>query len=109
MSKRYMIFVIDTLANTGTSDEMLAIDAFNDQLQANNQWIVAGGLAAPSSARVIDNRLGVGIDTGKPLFAQAEQFSGFWLIQAESDEVAQRLAFEGSKACNRKVELRPLL
>lgn len=104
-----MIFVIDTLANTGTSDEMVAIDAFNDQMIENKQLIFAGGLAAPSSARVIDNRLGADIDTGKPLFAQAEQFSGFWLIQAESDEVARRLAFEGSKACNRKVELRPLL
>ena len=109
MSKRYMIFVIDAGANTATSDEMVAIDAFNDQLKVNNQWISAGGLAAPIEARVIDNRLGAGIDTGKPLFDQAEQFSGFWLMEAENDVVAHRLAFEASKACNRKVELRPLL
>jgi hypothetical protein len=49
------------------------------------------------------------LSTGKPLFANKENFSGFWLIQAESIEVARKLAFAGSKACNRKVELRPLL
>jgi len=31
------------------------------------------------------------------------------LIEAESIDVARELAFAGSKACNRKVELRPLL
>jgi hypothetical protein len=35
--------------------------------------------------------------------------SGFWIIQADSLEQAQALAAEGSKACNRKVELRPFL
>jgi hypothetical protein len=49
-----MIFVIDNQTNSGTSAEMVAIDA-------------------------------------------------------ESHEVARTLAFEGSLACNRKVELRPLL
>jgi hypothetical protein len=49
------------------------------------------------------------LSTGKPLFDAKENFSGFWLIEAESIEVARALAFAGSKACNRKVELRPLL
>jgi hypothetical protein len=31
------------------------------------------------------------------------------LIEAENIDVARKLAFAGSKACNRKVELRPLL
>ncbi len=35
--------------------------------------------------------------------------SGFWIIQADSLEQAKSLAAEGSKACNRKVELRPFL
>jgi hypothetical protein len=35
--------------------------------------------------------------------------SGFWLIEAENMETAMRLASEGSKACNRKVELRPFI
>ncbi len=107
--KRYMIFVIDDLSGSGTPEEMVAIDAFNDEMAANGQLIHACGLAAPAHANVIDNRSGAGVQTGAPLFANPEQFSGFWMIQAESDEVAKRLAFEGSRACNRKVELRPLL
>ncbi len=88
---------------------MEAINAFNDQLRANGQWIFAGGLSAPGTANVIDNRDGAGIETGKPLFGAAETFSGFWLIEAADEAVAKELALAGSKACNRKVELRPLL
>lgn len=109
MAKRFLISVIDDLSESGTPDEMVAIDAFNDKLRENGQWIFAGGLAAPVNANVIDNRAGAGIETGKPLFAATENFSGFWLIEAESLEVARELAFQGSLACNRKVELRPLL
>jgi len=31
-----------------------------------------------------------------------------WIIEAENAEVAERLAYSASKACNRKVELRPM-
>ena len=106
---KFVISVIDDLSNSGTPAEMAEINKFNDQLRANGQFIFAGGLAAPESADVIDNRNDANLSTGKPLFASKENFSGFWLIQAESIEVARRLAFAGSKACNRKVELRPLL
>ena len=106
---KFIIFVIDDLTNSGTPDEMTAIDAFNDGLRANGQWIFAGGLSAPSNSNVIDTRSDAGIETGKPLFDAKENFSGFWLIEAANADVAKELAFAGSKACNRKVELRPLL
>jgi hypothetical protein len=106
---KFIIFVIDDLTNSGTPDEMMAINAFNDGLRANGQWIFAGGLSAPENAIVIDNRGDVGIETGEPLFDAKENFSGFWLIEAADAQVAKGLAIAGSKACNRKVELRPLL
>jgi hypothetical protein len=106
---KFLIFVIDDLTNSGTPEEMKAIDAFNDSLRANGQWIFAGGLSAPANSNVIDNRAGAGLETGKPLFDAKENFSGFWLIEAANADVAKDLAFAGSKACNRKVELRPLL
>ena len=106
---KFIIFVIDDQSNSGSPAEMAQIDLFNDQLRASGQFIFAGGLASPESADVIDNRNDANLSTGKPLFASKENFSGFWLIQAESIEVARKLAFAGSKACNRKVELRPLL
>ena len=106
---KYIIFVIDDLTGSGTDDEMVAIDDFNDQLRANGHWIFAGGLTSPTHGNVIDNRSDVNISTGKPLFDAQENFSGFWLIEAVDPQTARTLAFEGSKACNRKVELRPLL
>ena len=106
---KFIINVIDDQSNSGSPAEMAEINKFNDQLRVNGQFIFAGGLAAPESADVIDNRNDANLSTGKPLFANKENFSGFWLIQAESIEVARNLAFAGSKACNRKVELRPLL
>jgi hypothetical protein len=106
---KFIIFVIDDLSNSGTAAEMTAIDEFNDGLRANGQWIFAGGLSAPANANVIDNRSSTGMETGKPLFDAKENFSGFWLIEAANADVAKELAFAGSKACNRRVELRPLL
>jgi len=109
MLKKFIIFVIDDLSGSGTPQEMLAIDAFNDSLRAKGQWIFAGGLAAPVHANVIDNRNDSKLATGKPLFDTQENYSGFWLIQANNYEAAKRLAYEGSKACHRRVELRPVL
>jgi hypothetical protein len=87
---------------------MAQIDAFNERLRANGQWIFAGGLHAPETASVIDNRDGVNIETGQPLFISREHYSGFWLVETDSLEIAKSLAFDASQACNRKVELRPL-
>jgi hypothetical protein len=106
---RFLIAVIDDQSNSGTDDEMKNINAFNDTLRANGHWIFACGLADPTTAVVIDNRRGAGLVTEAPLFAAKEQMSGFWIVEANNEETARDLAHGGSKACNRKVELRPLL
>jgi len=105
---RFLISVIDDLSNSGIPAEMAEIDKFNDSLRANNQFIFAWGLQAPETATVIDNRNGANSETGKPLFDSKEHYSGLWLIEAADAETAKKLAYEASKACNRKVELRPL-
>jgi len=105
---RFLISVIDDQSNSGTPEEMLQIDAFNDTLRDNGHWIFAWGLQPPQTATVIDNRAGANKETGKPLFDAKEHYSGLWLIEAESPVIAKALAFEASQACNRKVELRPL-
>ena len=69
----------------------------------------ACGIDGPSTATVIDNRDVRGLVTEGPLLDSTEFVSGFWIIEAESLEVARDLAMAGSKACNRKVELRPIL
>ncbi len=104
---KFLISVIDDLANSGTPGEMVEIDKFNDYLRDNGHWFFAWGLQEPASATVIDNRGGAKLSTGKPLFEAKENFSGLWIIEAADAETASKLAFEASKACNRKVELRP--
>jgi hypothetical protein len=105
---KFVISVIDDLQIPGTAGEMVEIDKFNDSLRANGQWIFAWGLQPPEAAKVIDNRNDANLSTGKPLFDAKENFSGLWIIEAEDAEVAERLAHSASKACNRKVELRPM-
>ena len=60
-------------------------------------------------ATLIDNRNNKNEITSGSLFTGPDSYSGFWIIEAESEAVAKQLAAEGSLACNRKVELRPYL
>jgi hypothetical protein len=106
---QYLVSVIDDKTNSATSDEMAAINAFNDRLQAEGHWVFAGGLAAPSSATVIDNRGEEAMFTDGPFLETKEYIAGFWIIEAADLDVALKLATEGSKHCNRKVEVRPFL
>ena len=106
MAHTYLIFVIADFSKRSTPEEDLAIDEFNDRLRVAEKLIALGGL---NTGRVIDNRDDKKVDTGKPLFDAEENYCGFWLITASDLAEAERLAFEGSRACNRKVELRPLL
>jgi hypothetical protein len=105
---QYLVSVIDDKASSATSTEMADIDVFNDRLVADGHWVFAGGLAAPSTATVIDNRGEVPIFTDGPFVESKEYLAGFWIIEAPDLDVALKLAADGSKACNRKVEVRPL-
>jgi hypothetical protein len=104
---QYLVSVITGTANLATPDEEAAIDVFNERLQAGGHWVFAGGLAAPSSATVIDNRGEEAIFTDGPFVESKEYLAGFWVMEAADLDVALKLAAEGSKACNRKVEVRP--
>ena len=106
---QYLVGVIDDKTGLATPDEMAAIDVFNERLQAEGHWVFAGGLAAPSTATVIDNRGAEAIVTDGPFVESKEYLAGFWIIEAADLDVALKLAAEGSRACNRKVEVRPFL
>jgi hypothetical protein len=106
---QYLISVIHDSASLATSSEAAAIDVFNERLQAKGQWVFAAGLGAPDTATVIDNRAGEAVFTDGPFVESKEYLAGFWVIEAPDLDVALKLATEGSKACNRKVEVRPLL
>ena len=103
---QFLISVLDHTSNSATGDEGAAIDVFNDHLQANGHWVFAGGLTSPSTATVLDARLGEAVFTAGPYLASPEYVAGFWIIKAANLDEALRLAAAGSKACNRRVEVR---
>ncbi|MDP9165540.1 MAG: YciI family protein, partial [Actinomycetota bacterium] len=60
-------------------------------------------------ATVIDNRDGRALVTDGPFLESKEYLAGFWIIDAVDRQQALELAAEGSRACHRKVEVRPFL
>jgi hypothetical protein len=106
---QYLVSVIHDRPGLATPDEMAAIHAFNDRLQAEGHWVFAGGLASPSTATVIDNRGEEAVFTDGPFVESKEFLAGFWILEASDLDVALKLAAKGSKACNRKIEVRPFL
>src|SRR5271156_6572696 len=106
---QYLVSVIYDAADLATPDEMAAIDVFNDRLQSEGHWVFAGGLAAPNSATVIDTRGEEPIFTDGPFLESKEFLAGFWIMEAAALDGGVTLAVEGSKACNRKIEVRPFL
>jgi hypothetical protein len=105
---KFLILVIDTASNTGTAQELTEIDKFNGKLQDRGHFVMAAGIGSSQTATLIDNRAGANIATPSSLNGN-EFYSGFWIIQAQNEAEARELALEGSKACNRRVELRPFL
>ncbi|WP_042398202.1 YciI family protein [Streptacidiphilus carbonis] len=106
---QYLVSVIFDQPGLATPEEDAAIDVFNARLVAEGHWVFAGGLGAPDTATVIDNRGGEPMFTDGPYVESKEFLAGFWIIEAADLDVALKLAAEGSKACNRKTEVRPFL
>jgi hypothetical protein len=110
----YLVSVVDTTSGptgegSATDEEQTAIGAFDDRLRADGHWVFAGGLAAPQTATVIDNRDDTPIVTDGPFVETKEYLSGFWVIEAPDLDVALKIAEGASRACHRKVEVRPFL
>ncbi|MDF2576212.1 MAG: YCII-related protein [Agromyces sp.] len=106
---QYLVNVIDSRSSSGTDEEAVAIDAFNDKLRAGGHWVFAAGLADPTVSTVIDGRGDEPLFTDGPFVEAKEWAAGFWVIDAPDLDVALKLMSEGSKACNRRLEVRPVL
>ncbi|GIH04150.1 hypothetical protein Rhe02_22170 [Rhizocola hellebori] len=107
MAQQYLISVLNDSTDSDDGNEMAAIGEFNAKLKAEGHWVFANGLTAPSTATVIDGRHGEPVFTDGPFLESKEYVIGLWIIEAEDLDVALRLAAQGSKACNRRLELRP--
>ena len=110
--KQYMLSVHGPEGGTYASDEEMqeafkAVDEFNNELQANGQWVFGGGLTAASSATTV--RL-TGTDvtmTDGPYAEAKEHLGGFWVLQCEDLDTALALARRAAVACKGDVEVRP--
>ena len=106
---QYLVSVINDSSDLATQEEMSAIDAFNDRIKAAGHWVFAAGLGSPDAATVIDNRGDEPLFSDGPFVESKEYLVGFWIMEAADLDIALKLAAGGSKACNRKVEVRPIL
>jgi hypothetical protein len=113
---QYLVSVIDDgqafatgRTESATEVEMAAIDIFNERLIKDGHWVFAGGLGGPSDATTIDNRQDQVVITDGPFVETKEFLAGFWIMEAADLDVALKLAEDASKACNRKIEVRPVL
>jgi hypothetical protein len=106
---QFLVSVLDDKTNSATEEEMTAITAFNERIIADGNWVFAGGLAAPSAATVVDNRGGEAIFTDGPYLESKEYIAGLWIMEADDLDAARKLVTEASKACNRRLEVRPFL
>ncbi len=85
-----------------------ATGRFNDRLKAGGYFVFANGLDAPETATVVDGQGETPIFTDGPYVETKEYVIGLWIIDAPDLDVALKLAAEGSNACRRRVEVRPL-
>jgi len=106
---QYLVSVIAEGDPQATEEEAEAIDVFNERIQAEGRWVFAGGLGRPDTATVIDNRGETPIVTDGPFVESKEYLAGLWVMEAADLDAALQLATEASKACNRKIEVRPFL
>jgi hypothetical protein len=113
---QYLISVIDDEDSDPADDdysardaEAAAIDSFNERLKADGHWVFAGALGGPRTATAVDNRGDAPFMQDGPFVESKEFLGGFWIVEAADRDAALQIARDGSRACNRKVEVWPVL
>jgi hypothetical protein len=85
-----------------------AVDAFNNEIQANGTWVFGGGLEHPSTATVVTGSAGAApVVSDGPYLEAKEHLGGFWVVEAPDLDAALDLAARASTACANPVEVRP--
>lgn len=87
---------------------MAAVGAFNTGLEEAGAFVTAGGLQPPSSATTVDYSGDSPVLTPGPFVEAEEYLGGFWIIEAENEDVAIEWTKQASRALRSKVEVRAL-
>lgn len=110
---QYMLSVHDDTEVIGqiTPEQMQQmfedVEKFNTKLRETGAWVFGGGLMPAETATVVDGSGDTPVLTDGPYVETKEYLGGFWVIEAPDLDAALKLAAEGSKACQGKVEVRP--
>ena len=88
---------------------MADVDRIVAELTETGEFLGGQALGHPSNTRTVRVRDGLPVTIDGPFAEAKEQLGGFWVIEAPDLDVALKLAAQGSKHCNRKVEVRPFL
>ncbi|WP_246528056.1 YciI family protein [Pseudarthrobacter albicanus] len=88
--------------------QLAATGVFTAKLREEGSLVFVNGLAEASASTVVDGRGPTPIFTDGPYMESKEYIAGFWIVEATDLDAALRLAAGGSRACRRKVEVRPM-
>ncbi len=106
---QYFVSVIDDRPTRPRRTRWPPSTCSTSRLEAEGHWVFAGGLAAPSSATVIDNRGGEAMVTDGPFLESKEYLAGFWIIGPLISTWRSSSLPRGRRPATGKVEVRPFL
>ncbi len=89
-----------------SQEVMASVGACNAAVQEAGAFVAAGGPQPPSSATTVDYSGDSPVLTPGPFVEADEYLGGFWIIEAENDDVAIEWAKQASRALRSRVEVR---
>jgi len=87
---------------------MAEVGAFNTAVIEAGAFVTAGGLHPPSTATTVDYSGDSPVLTPGPFVKADEYLGGFWIIEAENEDVAIEWAKQASRALRSRIEVRAL-
>lgn len=111
--KQYLLSVHYVEGQPTPDDETIQqmytdVEAYNQELRDNGQWVFACGLEAPNIATVVREQDGRIVTTDGPFPEAKEHLGGFWVIKVPDLATALASAEKATRACRGPVEVRPL-
>jgi hypothetical protein len=110
--KQYLLSVHSVEGQPPPSDEDMQTSfretgRVNDEMQAANVWVFAGGLLPADSATVVRVEHGTASMSDGPFAETKEHIAGFWVIKVDDLDHALAWAEKCAVACRGPVEVRP--
>ena len=102
----YLLTVIETPPTRSTTPRPERSTRSTSRLKTDGHW-VSTAASSPRPRDRTDDGHHVPCFTDGPFVESKEYLAGFWVVEADDLDAALKLAARASKACSRKVEVRP--